>query len=271
VNVPNVVGKTTAQAIAILEAANLNPDVKIQLAPGNPPGKVFSQSPVAGADVIPNTTVEIRVPIGFGVQVAVPNLAGLTQAAAIAALDAKGLGHTIVQVVSIPASWGKVVSQTPSGGQMVLPGAVVLVRVGKAIVGPINVLVPNVVGLTQAAAKAALEAKGFVVDVDLVVTPLFPIGKVYDQNPNSGVFRPSGSTVQIRVAKLMPLPLLVAVPNLIGKTPAQAQAALVAADLGSNGVLFINLSKPHNRVWWQEKAPGTMVPKNSVVKWRWNP
>lgn len=269
--VPNVVGKTTAQAVAILQAANLNPDVKVVFAPGQPMGKVFDQNPNAGAAVGPNTTIEIRVPLGVGPQVQVPNLSGLTKPAALAALNAKGLGATFVEVLSPAPGWGKVVSQTPSGGQMVVAGANVLVRIGKGLVGPLMVVVPNVSGMTQAAAKQALEAKGFVVDVDQVFAPPHPLGKVFDQSPNAGTFRPSGSTVQIRVAKAQLVPLVVAVPNLIGKTPAQAQQALAAADLGSNGVMFIHLGKPHGRVWWQETAPGTLVAKNTVIKWRWNP
>lgn len=269
VAVPLVVGKTTAQAIALLQGAGLVPDVKIVVAPGKPPGIVFDQNPNVGASVMPNTTVEIRVPVGFGPQVQVPDLTNFSKAAAIAALNAKGLQHTVVEVVSLAPSWGKVVSQTPVGGQMVAAGANVILRIGKGMVGPVNVMVPNVVGMTQAAAKALLEAKGFVVDVDLVAA-LNPPGKVFDQVPNVGIFRPAGSTVQIRVATPL-LQQMVAVPILVGKTPAQAQAALLAAGLGSNGSAFISLGKPHGLVYWQQQAPGSMIQKGTVVKWRWNP
>lgn len=269
VAVPPVLGKTTAQAIAILQGAGLNVDVKIVVALGKPPGIVFDQNPNAGASVMPNTSVEIRVPPGFGPQVLVPDLTNFSKAAAIAALNAKGLQHTIVEVVALAPSWGKVVSQTPIGGQSVAAGANIILRIGKGFVGPVNVMVPNVVGMTQAAAKAALEAKGFVVDVDPVAS-LNPPGKVFDQVPNVGVFRPAGSTVQIRVATQL-MPQMVAVPILNGKTPAQAQAALLAAGLGSQGVAFIHINKPHGLVYWQNQAPGTLIAKGSTVHWRWNP
>ena len=67
-----------------------------------------------------------------------------------------------------------------------------------------------------------LEEEGFVVDVDLVAS-LNPVGKVFDQVPNVGIFRPAGSTVQIRVASPLALQM-VAVPILVGKAPAQAPA-----------------------------------------------
>lgn len=269
VAVPLVVGKPTGQAIAMLQAAGLQADVKVLVAPGKPPGIVFDQAPNVGASVMPNTTVEIRVPLGFGPQVLVPDLTNFTKAAAIAALNAKGLQHTIVEVVSLAPSWGKVVSQTPIGGQMVVAGANIILRIGKGMVGPVNVMVPNVVGFTQAAAKAALEAKGFVVDVDLVAS-LQPAGKVFDQVPNVGIFRPAGSTVQIRVATPL-VQQMVVVPLLGGKTPAQAQAALLAAGLGSQGSAFIKIGKPHGLVYWQDQAGGTLIAKGSTIHWRWNP
>lgn len=269
VAVPPVLGKTTAQAIAILQGAGLLADVKIVPAFGKPPGIVFDQNPAAGASVAPNTTVTIKVPPGFGPQVLVPDLTNFTKAAAIAALNAKGLQSTIVEVVALQPSWGKVVSQTPVGGQMVAAGANIILRIGKGFVGPVNVMVPNVVGFTQAAAKAALEGKGFVVDVDLVAS-LQPAGKVFDQSPNVGIFRPAGSTVQIRVATPL-APQMVVVPLLGGKTPAQAQAALLAAGLASQGSAFIKIGKPHGLVYWQNQAGGTLIAKGSTIHWRWNP
>jgi|GEM_PF-1280846 len=272
VPVPNVIGKLTGQAIAMLEGAGLTPSVKVVVAPGKPPGFVFDQAPNFGALAQPNTVVEIRVPFGAGPQVLVPNLIGMSKAAALALLAAKNLQADVVTAVTPPASWGKVVAQLPGANQAVAVGATVKLKVGVAGPGPQIVLVPNVVGLGKLAAKAALESKGFVVDIDDVVAPAHPLGKVFDQAPNANQLRPVGATVQIRVAKLGLLPpLMVGVPGVVGMTPAQAQQALVSAGLGSQGVAFIVLNKPHGRVWWQETAPGTLVAKGTTIKWRWNP
>lgn len=268
--VPDVVTKSTAVASNLIEAAGLTVSVKPVPAPGQPAGKVFAQSPLGGVSVAPGTVVEIRIPMGLGVAVTVPPVVGLSQAAAISALSAKGLLHQVTDVVSPAAQWGKVIAQNPVGGTPVVAGALVKISVGKPLGMAVVVAVPNVVTLSKAAAVAALQAKGFVVDVDEIFAPGHPIGKVFDQNPNAGTLRPSGSTVQIRVAKAS-IGATTVVPPLIGKTPAQAAFALAAAGLGSNGIQFIVFGKPPGKVWWQSQAAGTVVPKGTVVTWRWTP
>jgi serine/threonine-protein kinase len=63
--------------------------------------------------------------------------------------------------------------------------------------------VPNVLGLSEASAVAALENAGFVVSIeDQVVLDEGNDGKVIDQSPNGGQKADSGSTVTITVGSL---------------------------------------------------------------------
>jgi beta-lactam-binding protein with PASTA domain len=133
-------------------------------------------------------------------------------------------------------------------------------------------VVPGVLGKLKGAAAAEIAAAGFVPNVVEVVAIGKPLGRVFDQDPAGGSSHPKGSVVTLRVAKLLGLqPALVTVPNLIGLTPAAAQAALAAKGLGSDGKMVLALGKPHNRVYSQNKASGSLVPPGTEVRWRWNP
>jgi hypothetical protein len=60
--------------------------------------------------------------------------------------------------------------------------------------------VPDVVGETQAAGTAELEADGFVVAVETAYSPTIAAGLIISQDPTGGTFAPSGSTVTITVS-----------------------------------------------------------------------
>ena len=96
--------------------------------------------------------------------------------------------------------------------------------------GTVTVIVPNVVGETQAAAEAELEELGLEVDVrrrEVDPDETEP-GTVVAQDPRRDEEVARGSTVTITVAVE---PDTVVVPSLEGLTVSQAQSELRAADL----------------------------------------
>jgi eukaryotic-like serine/threonine-protein kinase len=96
--------------------------------------------------------------------------------------------------------------------------------------GTVTVIVPNVVGETQADAEAELEELGLEVDVrrrEIDPEESEP-GTVVQQDPGQGEEVGRGSTVEIVVAVE---PDTVVVPDLEGLTVSQAQAALREAEL----------------------------------------
>ncbi|MER5478444.1 Stk1 family PASTA domain-containing Ser/Thr kinase [Streptomyces sp. NPDC002734] len=83
--------------------------------------------------------------------------------------------------------------------------------------------VPDVVGMSQDEAEAALEKAGFEVTVKPEVNAQEKEGTVLDQDPSDGVKREKGTEVTISVARP---PQQVNVPNVIGKTCDEAVQAL---------------------------------------------
>jgi hypothetical protein len=63
-----------------------------------------------------------------------------------------------------------------------------------------GVLVPNVVGQSQASATTELEGDGFVVAVSTAHSSIVPAGDVISQSPAAGLEVPAGSTVTITVS-----------------------------------------------------------------------
>src|SRR5256712_4196695 len=100
--------------------------------------------------------IEILASTSTPLQVAVPNVAGLTQAAAATAITSATLTVGAVTTASstmVPA--GSVISQTPVAGTQVATGSAVALVLSSGLP---HVAVPNVVGATQAAATTAITA-----------------------------------------------------------------------------------------------------------------
>jgi beta-lactam-binding protein with PASTA domain/serine/threonine protein kinase len=94
---------------------------------------------------------------------------------------------------------------------------------------PVDVQIPSVLGRDEADARATLEALGFTVNPVDRESPLAP-GTVLEQSPNANQSVPEGSTISIFIATPAEVEQ-VAVPVLINKSLAAAEAALVEAGL----------------------------------------
>ena len=227
VSVPNVVGLTQAAATTAITGAGLVlGNVTTQNSGSVPAGSVISQSPLAGASVAPGSAVDLVVSSGPA-PVSVPNVVGLTQAAATTAITGAGLvlGNVTTQYsATVPA--GSVISQNPLGGTSVAPGSAVDLVVSS---GPAPVSVPNVVGLTQAAATTAITGAGLVLgNVTTQYSASVPAGSVISQSPLAGASVAPGSAVDLVVSSG---PAPVSVPNVVGQTQAAATTAITGAGL----------------------------------------
>src|SRR6202030_2804409 len=91
----------------------------------------------------------------------VPNVEGLTQDAATTAITAAKLAvGTVIQQSSNTVATGKVISQDPASGSSSAQGSQVTLPISS---GPQMVTVPNVEGLTQDAATAAITGAKLIV------------------------------------------------------------------------------------------------------------
>jgi beta-lactam-binding protein with PASTA domain/tRNA A-37 threonylcarbamoyl transferase component Bud32 len=94
-------------------------------------GTVIDQKPAGGAQAAKGSSVTIYVSSGFK-QVKVPQLKGLTQAEAVAKLQALGLVENVQNVVNAdPSTTGKVQDQEPSQGNKINEGATVTIWVAQ--------------------------------------------------------------------------------------------------------------------------------------------
>jgi beta-lactam-binding protein with PASTA domain len=123
--VPDVFGRTRPQAIAAISAAGLTPDVQEIASPGHPAGRVFSQSPAAGATRPAGAIVIARVATPGPGLVSVPNLIGLTPTEAGNALAGVGLVSQGMITIRLDRPLHRVYSQSRVAGSMVPPGTTV--------------------------------------------------------------------------------------------------------------------------------------------------
>ncbi len=132
--VPDVVGRPLAQALTQIQEAGLRAGSPTeQVSDSVPAGSVISTDPAGGSSVERNRVIQIVVSSGAE-QVDVPNVVGQSEADARSAIEGRGLTVTVTQQ-AVPAgdpNAGRVISQTPAGGQSVDSGSAVAIVVGRA-------------------------------------------------------------------------------------------------------------------------------------------
>ena len=267
VMVPDVVGKSAAEAKHLIELADLVPD-------GPNEGTVSSQIPAAGTEVDRASLVEffveddkVKVPDVFGL-----NAAEARQVIENAALIPKGDAEGIV------------VDQDPAAGAEILRGSVVeyFVQAGEPSEnepgepsqnepGEPNqnvpeepeepyqndgkVEMPNILGLSASDAKAVLTEFGLIPDGP-------DEGTVISQQPEAHTMLYPGETVyfDVEAAPEFELPTQCSVPNVIGMSVVDAVAAIIAAGLTPNG-------PDEGTVIEQEPAGGTQLDTGATVSY----
>ena len=136
----------------------------------------------------------------------VPDLAGLAEPAARAAITAAGLtvGAVTDVNVSVAAENDLVQTQTPDAGAMRAHGDAVSFTLGNYVAA--QVAVPDVSGLLQAAARTAIENAGLVVNFIDEDQTSGTDDEVISQTPAAGTMVDSGSTVTVTVRNLVAAP-----------------------------------------------------------------
>jgi serine/threonine-protein kinase len=130
VRVPNVVGLKAADARSRLRALGLRSTQRPEESP-RPAGTVVSQSPGRGAELREGGTVTLGVSTGPA-QVAIPDVVGLNESAAILALEAAGFVAQVVdEPTGEPTEDGVVLDQSPSAGASRPKGSTVTITVAR--------------------------------------------------------------------------------------------------------------------------------------------
>jgi beta-lactam-binding protein with PASTA domain len=276
--VPNVVGLATSEAVRDLGQRGYAADVQATVRSSAQPGRVVSQAPSAGTKLKRGNRVTIVVARG-STDVGVPNIVGLSVADAFARLQAAGLKGKVKRVAS-QQSRDTVLSQSPPAGGQVKKGSVVLLTISK---GGGTTTVPRVIGLTEAAATARLDALGFQTKVTRVPSTK-PEGLVISQVPAPGAKAQKRSVVGLNAsdgpststnattttattttATTTPTPTAKPLPDVVGMGQLEALKQLEAAGFRVDSYPAAS-DRPRGLVVTQRPAGGTRAPAESLVR-----
>ena len=197
VNVPDVKGFTTGDAVRMLTNAKFKTKVVQRFDDKAPKDTVLDVNPLVNTNASEGSTVALTVSQGRH-PVNVPQLVGITLDAARALLEKAGLKLNVDQQTPndvIPAN--TIVSQAQAAQSPVDPGSTIGVTVST---GAPLVPVPDVSGKSAADAATALQAAGFTPRVQYIVDASNASGTVSAQDPAAAATAPRRSTVTFSIA-----------------------------------------------------------------------
>ncbi|MDO4909114.1 MAG: Stk1 family PASTA domain-containing Ser/Thr kinase [Corynebacterium sp.] len=185
--VPDLSGKTTAEAQQILSDAGLSLDTSVRQDSSDTveAGKIMEQSPTSGSQVSKGSKVTVTVSTGVST-VRVPVISGLQWSQAQGNLTSLGINPT-VQYVDNTAASGTVISVTGEG-TTVPKDAQIVVQVSRGNM----ISMPNITGMTTTQALSVLRSAGWQgTESNLVVTQvttpsLLDQGHIQGQSPAQG-------------------------------------------------------------------------------------
>ncbi|HEX2064073.1 MAG TPA: Stk1 family PASTA domain-containing Ser/Thr kinase [Acidimicrobiales bacterium] len=194
VRLPNVVGRTADEADRLL--SDLGLDVERRFEPSEAePNLVFAQDPPADTQVERGDTVTIRISQGAE-RVEVPDVVGEPVDRAKSRLEAAGFTVITSTQPDDDQPAGRVVEQSPDGGQEAAKGSSVRLIVSE---GKATAAVPNVIGQDESSARDDIVNAGLRVRT-VRETSEQPEGTVVNTNPRPGTELAEGSTVTLVVS-----------------------------------------------------------------------
>ncbi len=182
--------------------------------------------------------------------VPIPNLVGLTQDQATAALKELGLTGTFLDEPSDEQAVGLVTRTEPPIGETVESGTTITVYLSS---GPTALTIPDVQGLSQEdAIKILTDAKLIITSVDPDDThPEIAADTATGTNPEAGTPAVAGDSVILLIASGQ-----VDLPDLTGMTEDEARTTLDDLGLSVTTKRVETSSKPDGEVYKQSPEPG---------------
>ena len=160
-------------------------------------------------------------------KISVPKVIGLKQADATDKLAAKGLQDSVSSEANDTTAAGLVFDQSPKPGDKIAKNGTVFLKVST---GPATIAIPKLanLNLTPGDAQAKLTTAGFtgIITPTPTASDTVPINKVIDTDPTGGTDLPATSPIKLLVSTG---PAGTPIPDVSGKTVAQARSALVKA------------------------------------------
>ncbi|MCK0176006.1 MULTISPECIES: Stk1 family PASTA domain-containing Ser/Thr kinase [Mycobacteriaceae] len=228
VQVPDVTGQVSAEAIAQLQNAGFA--VRTQQEPNSdvPPDHVIGTAPAANTEAAAGDEITINVSTGPE-QREVPDVKSLTYAEAVRKLTDAGFGRFRQQASpSTPELKDRVMATNPPANQTSAITNEITIIVGS---GPESRVVPSVIGQSVESAQQILNASGFRNSVPVEVDSTEPAGQVLGSTPAASENVPVDTLIQLQVSRGNQFVM----PDLTGQFWADAEPRLRA--LGWTGVL----------------------------------
>jgi serine/threonine protein kinase len=196
VTVPNLKAKTVEEASTALTAVGLILGEETPQADNNiPKGEIIGQDPASGELIEVGQAVNVIVSAGKD-QTSVPSLVGLiSKEAAKVELEKAQLVLGRVTPIESDKPAGTVIEQDIEANTKVDIGTLVSITISNG-----KTPVPNVVGLSETAARNTLLNAGFLVTVVTKGDGTVALGTVLSQTPGAAELAIEGTTVTITVA-----------------------------------------------------------------------
>lgn len=203
VDVPAVTSLTESEALQRLYNVGLKPQLRRVQHETVPKGTAVGTVPAAGSSLDRNSDITLNISEGPSTITIPADLPGRTEADARDVLRMSGLTGapktTLANNPKVPA--GIVVTTNPAPGQNVAVGSTV-----EIVVSTGKVSMPQLVGLPQAEAEAALKNAGLVPDIREVENTQVEPGRVTAQSDPADAAVEQGKTITVTVAKAPPPP-----------------------------------------------------------------
>ncbi len=261
VQVPDVRGQVSADAIAALQNRGFKTRTLQKPDSAIPPDHVISTDPAANAAVSAGDEITVNVSTGPE-QREVPDVSSLSYSEAVSKL--KAAGFTKFKQASSPSTpelMGRVIGTSPPANQTSAITNVITVIVGS---GPETKDVPDVAGQTVDVAEKNLSVYGFTKFSQASVDSPRPAGEVVGTNPPKGTTVPVDSVIELQVSKGNQFVM----PDVSGMFWTDAEPRLRA--LGWTGVLDKGPDvdaggSMHNKVVYQNPPAGAGVNRDGII------
>jgi eukaryotic-like serine/threonine-protein kinase len=190
--------------------------------------------------------------------VAVPNVIGLKEEAAVNLIQQAGFEPDVQRAANADVEKGRVFDQNPNPGNRIQKGDRVTLLVST---GAPKTAVPDVTGMNYGDAVQALNDANLNASKNEVFSPK-PVGQVVDQDPAAGENVVEGTEVVLDVSKGTKQ---VQVPNVVGMPEADARATLDQAGFEVTSTSAPSDTTPEGNVSDQNPDGGTQAAKGSTV------
>lgn len=262
VTMPDIVGKSIDEATEILNKSSLGIKVaSYEYSDVIEKDYILSQNKEEGEEVEKNTTINVVVSKGEEA-ISVPNVIGLSEDEAKNTLEDYGLLVKREYEYNDTVEAGNVIKTSPDNGADIQKGDTVTIIVsrGKEV---IEVSVPDIRNKNESDARAALSGVGLNAGtVSEAYSDSVSAGNVISQSYSAGTTVEAGTSVDFVLSLGRQK---ASVPNIVGKTEAEANGALSAVGLGAMAMYESSDTVPQGVVIRQNAAEGQALDPGTVV------